>query len=125
MADMAALSKAVSALDLIVMFVRIFQRYQEYLETGHNIPKNLQNAANTIPYLRKQLENHAQVKKEALAGDNAAEMGVVFVSCKIGAFTISFEGIKNLNNVDEASVRKYTLSPIPLTQRRNPDSESL
>jgi hypothetical protein len=59
MAEMAAFSTAVSALDLIVISVRIFQRYQEYLETGHNIPKNLQNGVNTIPYLRKQLENHA------------------------------------------------------------------
>jgi len=125
MAEMAAFSTAVSALDLIVMSVRIFQRYQEYLETGHNIPKNLQNAANTIPYLRKQLENHAQVEKEALAGGNAAEMGVVFVSCKFGAFAVSYEGIKNLKNVDEASVQRHTSSPILLTQMRNSDSGNL
>ena len=83
MAEAAAFSTAVSALDLIALAVKVFQRYQEYLESGHTVPKNLQNVANSIPYLRKSLERHAQAEVEALKSGNDAELGIVFAECRV------------------------------------------
>ena len=83
MAEAAAFSTAVSALDLIALAVKVFQRYQEYLESGHAVPKNLQNVANSIPYLRKSLERHAQAEVDALKSGNDAELGIVFAECRV------------------------------------------
>ena len=83
MAEAAAFSTAVSALDLIALAVKVFQRYQEYLESGHAVPKNLQNVANSIPFLRKSLERHAQAEVEALKSGNDAELGIVFAECRV------------------------------------------
>ena len=83
MAEAAAFSTAVSALDLIALAVKVFQRYQEYLDSGHAVPKNLQNVANSIPYLRKSLERHAQAEMDALKSGNEAELGIVFAECRV------------------------------------------
>ena len=83
MAEAAAFSTAVSALDLIALAVKVFQRYQEYLESGHAVPKNLQNVANSIPYLRRSLERHAQAEVEALKNGSDAELGIVFAECRV------------------------------------------
>ncbi|KAL8790171.1 MAG: hypothetical protein Q9195_006498 [Heterodermia aff. obscurata] len=79
----AAFSTAVSALDLIALAVKVFQRYQDYLESGHTVPKNLQNVANSIPYLRRSLERHAQAEVDALKSGNDAELGIVFAECRV------------------------------------------
>ncbi|KAI4160679.1 MAG: hypothetical protein LQ342_005518 [Letrouitia transgressa] len=82
MAEVAAFSTAVSAIDLLALAGRILKRYHDYVASGHRIPKNLQNVANQIPFLRESLRQHAEAEQAALSSGNFAATAFLLAECQ-------------------------------------------
>ncbi|KAI4216046.1 MAG: hypothetical protein LQ351_001542 [Letrouitia transgressa] len=82
MAEVAAFSTAVSAIDLLALAGKILKRYHDYVASGHRVPKNLQNVANQIPFLRESLRQHAEAEKAALSSGNFAATAFLLAECQ-------------------------------------------
>ncbi|KAL9613030.1 MAG: hypothetical protein Q9167_002420 [Letrouitia subvulpina] len=82
MAEVAAFSTAVSAIDLLALASKILKRYHDYVASGHRVPKNLQSVANQIPFLRESLKRHAEAEQAALSSGNFAATAFLLAECQ-------------------------------------------
>ncbi|KAL9045140.1 MAG: hypothetical protein Q9214_001776, partial [Letrouitia sp. 1 TL-2023] len=82
MAEVAAFSTAVSAVDLLALAGKILKRYHDYVASGHRVPKNLQSVANQIPFLRESLRQHAEAEQAALSSGNFAATAFLLAECQ-------------------------------------------